>query len=180
MMHKFSQWAPENADAGTLRELLARPYVWDQQRTDSASQPLAINADFSGSYLSIFKDAEAFGFIIYMPKRNGLYEIHLGFDKGITVFKVVRCIRDSLGAMFARTDAIMLVAPCPDWNLSLRRLAGSLKKSILKGDPVVTESYRISFFGRRDGRSYGGTVVPLSRMEWVRAIAKERSKAVCR
>lgn len=174
----FSEWKQTGRDSSALRLLLADQKVWDQQRTDHCNQPMAINADYKGSFLALFwREDDPMGFALFIPQQRGLYELHIGF-KSATPFEVVSAVRKSVAALFgAAPFASIVAAACPDWNAPICRLASILVRTFRRGRKPRCPTYHVASFARRDGRAFGATVFSISRGEIAQPERTEESWA---
>jgi hypothetical protein len=177
--HSFSLWEEGAPDALAMRDLLSMPGIWQQQRTDAATQAAVIGAKYHGAFVSVLRlDGVPQGFMIFLPQKCGLYETHLAMRRSVGIRAVVALIRFAVVELFAVCrEAGMAAAPCPDWNLKLARIAAFVKNLLLAGNRAIHAQYRVKTYAMRDGESWGATVVPVSRKEC--SLQIERREAQC-
>lgn len=152
-------WDAISSDAAAFRGLVRTPEIWEMQRTDGADMEETCARDYGKSILGIWRDEDAVcGFSMYVGISNGVYEQHVGFLEAWRGGKAATAIRGATDHLFLHTDAIHIVAPCPDFNPA----AGAIT-ALCGGSP----RFRAKSVYRRDGVMHGAVYFGRTFSEWI-------------
>lgn len=145
-------------DELTIKQLAVDPEIWDEQCGDDESRDQVQNGSFAGVTAAVFRlGAHALGYILFVPRPDGLYEQHTAFLVHSRGPIALKCIQAALTDLFLTTPCIGVLTQCPDWNPGSRHLAHKV------GGIMVS---KIPKFKVREGRMQGATLYQLPLWTW--------------
>lgn len=159
MTLSFDRFTFESDDAEALSWLVSQDSIWEGMRIDGKEQHEVAMQDWPGSYVSIARDkGEAVGFMVFLWRGIGLYELHVGFLDEARGCAVPRLMKDAVDSLFFKTDAVELFVHCPDWNPVVEKLAQFFCARLL---------VRNSSYAMRDGKMQGAIIHTMTLSEWI-------------
>lgn len=159
----FGVIAKGSNDEQAIKALAVLPDIWDEQCGDGESREQIVQGTFEGVTAAVFYDQStpfgptAFGYILFVPRPDGLYEQHTAFITSRRGPLALRCIKEAHKELFLTTPAIGLITLCPDWNPGSRSLSHKLGAVRVSAVPM---------FKIRGGRMLGATLYHLTLWTW--------------
>ncbi len=156
----FGVIAKDSNDERAIKALATLPEIWDEQCGDQESVDQIKQGTFEGVTAAVFRHVEgghAFGYILFVPRPDGLFEQHTAFRTDQRGPLALRCIKEAHKEVFLTTPMVGIITKCPDWNPGSRHLSHKLGAVRVSALPK---------FKIRDGRWQGATLYHLMLWTW--------------
>lgn len=156
----FGVVAKDSREDRAIKALALHEEIWSEQCGDNDSQDQVRNGSFEGVTAAVFRMMDgdnAFGYILFVPRQDGLVEQHtafLGYTRGPIGLK---CIRAAHRELFLWTPFIGVITFCPDWNPGSRHLCQKVG---------AVQVSTVPKFKIRGGRMWGAALYHLLLWTW--------------